>query len=171
MGITLAEYKTRYWATLSKEQKVLLDLEITRASQRQSSRSEAIGRTEFRTGAVGGMEGAPPKTKNKKLEGKELLDAYRSVIENGGTDIKASIECGWNYKTELGWFRQAVKKAIADELETSESGHSTPPPIPILSRPFKDQDHDEKTEEVESEFRRSESTGTYTRKVRTTKFR
>lgn len=51
----------------------------------------------------------------KKLVGEELLIKYREVISSGGTLIKASIECGWDYKTQMGWFKQAVARATEEE--------------------------------------------------------
>ena len=51
-----------------------------------------------------------------KLQGQELLSKYEQVLNSGGTLIKAAIECGWDYKEELGWFKQAISKAREERV-------------------------------------------------------
>lgn len=73
LGITLSEYKTQYWTTLSKGQQVLLDLAITRESRGKSLREQAMSRGESRTAKADDEKDVSSKTKNERLEGGELL--------------------------------------------------------------------------------------------------
>jgi putative restriction endonuclease len=53
-----------------------------------------------------------------KLHGQDLLDLYERILGQGGTEIKAAIECGWDYKTEMGWLKQEIRN-----LRTTREDH------------------------------------------------
>jgi len=61
------------------------------------------------------------KVSKVKLQGQELLTKYEQVLNSGGTLIKAAIECGWDYKEELGWFKQAISKAREGQVRPANT--------------------------------------------------
>lgn len=54
---------------------------------------------------------AEKASKSIKLHGLDLIEQYKKTINEGGTIIKAAIDCGWDYKNELGWFKQELSRA------------------------------------------------------------
>jgi hypothetical protein len=119
LGITLTEYKIKFSEALTNEQKTLLDLAILRETRRAAHwNKRELSQQSY---ASRDVDKSPESNRSSseykaKLTGAALLRKYREIIGGGGTEIKASIECGWDYKTELGWFKQAVEKAKKDEL-------------------------------------------------------
>jgi len=117
LGLTTIGYQARFGEDLSKEKKIMLQMALQ--SERRRLRYQNR-RNENNAAAVPTNHNKLLEIENSgeklKLRGEQLLETYRRVTAEGGTEIKASIESGWNYKTELGWFRKAIKEAINENL-------------------------------------------------------
>ena len=174
-GLTLRQYKKQHWDTLDAVQRGLLDIAIQREETRNSNRLPPRDRSNaekehasYLTSRQVGSSGE--RIKRTRLTGALLLNVYRRVISSGGTEIRACIESGWDYKSDLGWFRQAVRKAseesalLEEDLADRSGGNH---------EEYKDSESSElgQSSDDNVERRRQIATGEYTRKVRDPRFR
>ena len=171
-GLTLREYKKKYWGALDAVQRGLLDIAIQREETKNVTRLPPGDRSNAETEHASYLTGrqvssSDEQIKRTRLTGASLLNVYRRVISSGGTEIRASIESGWDYKSDLGWFRQAVRKA-SEENALLEADHT--------AGNHEEQKNSESSElnqlsEDYMEKRRQIATGQYTHKVRDPRFR
>ena len=173
LNITLEKFKSIYRDELSTSQLTLIDLELKR-ERLKNKRDQKYKGSEEKINIQNKILNRERKRiakeneigiNKEKIEGVELLEIYRKVIKYGGSEIRAASECGWDYKTELGWFRQAVRKEMNNEKLQENNMKS------------KDINNEEKNDtkiiDINSEeiADRKISTSLVTRKVRSSNFR
>jgi hypothetical protein len=121
LGLTPIGYQAKFGVGLSSEKKIMLQMLLQSEKRRIRYQNR---RNENNAAAVPTNHNKLLEISNSgeklKLRGEQLLETYRRVTAEGGTEIKASIESGWNYKTELGWFRKAIKEAINENLNAKK---------------------------------------------------
>ena len=171
LNITLQKFKDIYIDELSTSQITLIDIELRRERLKGKRPSTPLyNQANIKNNTLNNEskninKNPEPDKRKIKLEGAELLNTYRHILKYGGTEIRAASECGWDYKNELGWFKQAVQREINNQKSNEYNNE------------LKETNNEEinKTEKIkiksEEVMDRKILTSLVTRKVRSSNFR